>query len=114
VVSENERVLQAAKALEQNDLSTFGKLMQESHRSLRDDFAVSCAELDQLVRIAAGAPGVYGSRMTGGGFGGCTINLVKAEFVAQFKQQVGSEFGRAFNYEPEVYVCSAVGGVGPV
>ena len=84
VITENARAMAAAEALEQEDLRTFGELMAQSHRSLRDDYQVSCAELDTMVEIAAHAPGVYGSRMTGGGFGGCTISLVQEEHVEAF------------------------------
>src|SRR5581483_8420292 len=77
VITENARVQQAASALSDGDLGRFGRLMAESHASLRDDYQVSCVELDTMVAIAQEQPGVYGSRMTGGGFGGCTINLVR-------------------------------------
>ena len=76
VVTENERVQRMARALQKADLPAIGKLMADSHRSLRDDYQVSCPELDIMVEIAAGLPGVIGARMTGGGFGGCTVNLV--------------------------------------
>ncbi len=75
VITENRRVPQAAEALERGDLHTLGELMAESHRSLRDDYQVSCPELDLMVDLAAKHSGVYGTRMTGGGFGGCTVNL---------------------------------------
>jgi galactokinase len=89
VISENARVIAAAAALEGGDLLNFGELMYQSHRSLRDDFEVSCAELDTLVEIAAAVPGVVGSRMTGGGFGGCTISLVRDEHVDAFRAAAG-------------------------
>jgi galactokinase len=111
VISENSRVLQAATALESNDLETFGMLMRESHRSLRDDFEVSCSELDLMVELSGQTPGVYGSRMTGGGFGGCTINLVRHDCVALFKKSVGESYERATGRAPEIYVCSAASGV---
>ena len=76
VVSENARVMEAVGALESGDVAVFGRLMAESHRSLRDDYEVSCTELDLMVELAGQAKGVLGARMTGGGFGGCTINLV--------------------------------------
>src|SRR5207249_11342642 len=76
VVTESDRVLQAADALRTSDLQTFGKLMADSHQSLRDDYEVSCRELDLMVEFANEVAGVIGARMTGGGFGGCTINLV--------------------------------------
>jgi len=114
VISEDARVLQAKTALENSDLSVFGQLMNESHRSLRDDYEVSCEELDLMVELAREAHGVYGARMTGGGFGGCTINLVKAQTCADFTDAVAHEYARATGVAPEVYVCRAATGVGEV
>lgn len=111
VVSENAQVLRAATALERGDLKTLGNLMGESHVSLRDDFEVSCSELDLLVELAAQASGVYGARMTGGGFGGCTINLVRTDCVTAFKARVSDGYERSTGRTPEIYVCSAAGGV---
>jgi galactokinase len=111
VISENSRVLQAAAALERNDLATFGNLMRESHRSLRDDFEVSCPELDLMVELAEEAEGVYGARMMGGGFGGCTINLVHKDCVAAFKEHVRDGYERSTGRAPAIYDCSAAGGV---
>jgi galactokinase len=110
IVSENQRVLQAAEALEKGDLEMFGKLMGESHRSLRDDYEVSCPELDLMVELASGQEGVYGARMTGGGFGGCTINVVRAEQVDQFKRLVSRGYEQATGIAPEIYICSVAGG----
>ena len=84
--------------------------MAQSHRSLRDDYEVSCAELDTMVDIAAAVEGVHGARMTGGGFGGCTINLVRADSVEQFKRTVSRGYERATGMAPEIFVCSAAGG----
>jgi len=111
VISENERVLEAAKALEENKLAELGKLMAESHRSLRDDYEVSCLELDSLVDIANQAPGVHGARMTGAGFGGCTINLVDSGAVAEFQRHVSTEYERRIGIKPDIYVCNAADGV---
>jgi galactokinase len=111
VISENARVIEAAAALEENDLVAFGKLMTESHRSLREDYEVSCAELDLMVELASQIEGVYGARMTGGGFGGCTINLVKAENVMQFKQVVAQSYERVIGRVPEIYICAVAEGV---
>ncbi|MFZ0298761.1 MAG: galactokinase [Candidatus Sulfotelmatobacter sp.] len=111
VISENSRVLQAASALERGDLETFGILMRESHISLREDFEVSCVELDLMVELADKSPGVYGARMTGGGFGGCTINLVRQDRVAEFKARVGDGYRRSTDRAAEIYVCSAANGV---
>jgi len=110
IVSENARVFAAAAALQCEDLKTFGELMGESHRSLRDDYEVSCEELDLMVDIANQAEGVFGARMTGGGFGGCTINLVAADSVDLFKQTIASGYAQATGREPEIYVCTAAQG----
>jgi galactokinase len=107
VVTENERVIKSAAALERGDLNSFGELMIESHRSLRDDYEVSCAELDIMVDLARGVEGVYGARMTGGGFGGCTVNLVRAESVADFKRDVARGYKDATGRHPEIYTCRA-------
>jgi galactokinase len=114
VIGENARVLQAAAALELEDLQAFGKLMLESHRSLRDDFQVSCSELDLMVELAGQAEGVYGTRMTGDGFGGCTIALVEAASVEAFQRTVQEGYERSTGCKPEIYVCSAADGVGEV
>jgi len=111
VVSENARVLKAAEALERGDLETFGRLMAESHRSLRDDYQVSCAELDTLVDLANRVDGVFGARMTGGGFGGCTINLVRADRVAEFMRDVVQGYEQASGVVPDIYVCATAPGV---
>ena len=111
VTTENVRVLDAAAVLEGGDLSRFGALMRASHESLRDDYEVSCAELDLMVELAGKVGGVYGARMTGGGFGGCTINLVKTDSVAEFKRVVASGYEQSTGISPEIYVCAAAGGV---
>jgi len=110
VVTENSRVLDAGQALEAGDLRRFGELMNESHRSLRDDYEVSCRELDLMVELARQVPGVYGSRMTGGGFGGCTVTLVASERVDEFKGLVSAGYQRATGLLPEIYVCVAARG----
>jgi galactokinase len=111
VVTENERVQQAADALMNGDLLTVGSLMAESHRSLRDDYQVSCAELDAMVEIACAQPGAVGARMTGGGFGGCTISLVHAEAAEKFKVAVTMEYEKQTHIRPDIYVVSATEGV---
>jgi len=85
--------------------------MADSHRSLRDDYEVSCRELDILVDVAAGSPGTIGARMTGGGFGGCTINLVELSAVDNFKKKVSSAYKSATQIDAEIYVSSAGAGV---
>jgi galactokinase len=114
VTSENDRVLDAAAALEVGDLTAFGKLMADSHRSLRNDYEVSCAELDIMVDLATQVEGVFGARMTGGGFGGCTINLVRADRVAAFKQEVSNGYERATGITPETYSSLTADGAGLV
>ena len=114
VVSENARVLAAADALEQSDFQKFGQLMRESHASLRDDYEVSCDELDLMVQLGESVPGVYGARMTGGGFGGCTINLAQAEAVERVKEVVSSGYFKATNIKPDIYVCEPSNGAGEV
>ena len=110
VVTENARVLDAAHALEQGDLDAFGSLMGASHRSLRDDYDVSCPELDTMVESALGA-GVYGARMTGGGFGGCTVNLVSAGAVDEVRARVTERYLQRTGKTPDIYVCTASRGV---
>lgn len=114
VVTENDRVLRAADALRSGDLQAFGQLMAESHRSLRDDYEVSCEELDLMVEFANEVRGVIGARMTGGGFGGCTINLVESDRVEAVKQNVFSRYSQAVGKAPEIYVCSAANGAARV
>lgn len=114
VIGENERVLAAADALEQHDLHRFGQLMAESHISLRDDYEVSSRELDLMVELATGVAGVYGARMTGGGFGGCTINLVDAGHVDNFTRTVAAGYEQITSLKPEIYVCEASKGAGPL
>lgn len=111
VITENARVAEAADALARHDLDYFGRLMRESHVSLRDDFQVSCEELDLMVELAGKIEGVFGARMTGGGFGGCTINLVKSDRVEAFRAFVGNGYERATGKPPEIYVCTAGDGV---
>jgi galactokinase len=113
VISENQRVLDAAAALRASDLRRFGRLMYESHRSLQQDYEVSSKELDLLVEIASSCEGVYGSRMTGGGFGGCTITLVRAQAVEAFKKKVIEAYKEKTGITPDLYVCSAAQGAGP-
>eukprot|EP00090_Calanus_glacialis_P046365 TRINITY_DN9080_c0_g1_i11.p1 TRINITY_DN9080_c0_g1~~TRINITY_DN9080_c0_g1_i11.p1 ORF type:complete len:337 (-),score=104.11 TRINITY_DN9080_c0_g1_i11:146-1156(-) len=110
VVTEIPRTAEAADALEKGDYVTFGQLMIASHVSLRDDFEVSCPELDQLVEAAMEVPGVFGSRMTGGGFGGCTVTLLKQESV----QTAISHLYDAYQGSATFYVCKPGPGAQPV
>lgn len=111
VVTENGRTQEAIRALYTGNLGAFGRLMRESHRSLQDDYEVSCQELDLMVEIAAAQPGVIGARMTGGGFGGCTINLVESSAVEAFEQNVAAEYLAQTGLKPEIYVSPAADGV---
>jgi galactokinase len=107
VVTENDRTLRAAAALGQGDCRQLGQLMRQSHESLRDDYEVSCRELDLIVEIASLQNGVTGARMTGGGFGGCTINIVRGDKVAEFTRAVGEEYRAATQITPDIYVVCA-------
>jgi galactokinase len=110
VVAENARVRDAVAAARANDLAALGRLMNESHASLRDDYAVSCAELDAMVDIARKQRGCCGARLTGAGFGGCTVNLVEDAAVETFAANVAREYRARVGVEPQIYVCRAAGG----
>ena len=110
VVSENERTLEAVKVLQSGDLERFGELMNQSHESLRDDYEVSSKELDTLVELARKQNGVLGARMTGAGFGGCTVNLVRADAAGNFAQAVAEGYEKALGLKGEIYVCQASDG----
>ena len=101
VITENARTLQSTKALEEGDMQHLGELMYQSHQSLRKDYEVSCDELDLLVEAAAEVAGVLGARMTGGGFGGCTINLLGRERGANFTSHVQSDIERLSDVTPK-------------
>jgi galactokinase len=111
VISENQRVLDADAALRAGDMQRCGELMCRSHESLRDDFEVSCRELDLLFDIASACPGVLGARMTGAGFGGCTVNLVRSDAVERFRVAVGGDYHRETGLDPCVYVCTPSNGL---
>jgi galactokinase len=111
VISENARTLAAVEALGTGDLPLFGRLMLESHESLRHDYEVSCRELDLMVGIASRLDGVLGARMTGGGFGGCTVNLVEADEVENFVSSISQAYGLETGIEPDSYICLASEGV---
>ena len=110
VVTENARVLAAAEALERHDLHRFGVLMVKSHSSLREDYEVSTWELDVMVELAKWSEGVYGARMTGGGFGGCTINIVDVRYVEQVTSFLARQYEHITKLKPEIYVCEASNG----
>ena len=111
VITENDRVQNAVRVFESGDIHSLGPLMRDSHRSLRDDYEVSCKELDLMVEIASAQPGVIGARMTGGGFGGCTINLVESNAVGAFKKNVAANYHSQTGLKPEIYVSPAADGV---
>ena len=110
VVEENERLLTGCQELARGDLAAFGERMYGSHAGLRDDYEVSCPELDALVEIARPLPGVIGARMMGGGFGGCTINLVRGDAVERFARGVEHEYGQRTGRDTRVFVTSITGG----
>lgn len=113
VVSENDRLLRACDALRKGDIDQLGKLLNETHDGLRYEYEVSAPEVDFLVEFAQQYPGVSGSRIMGGGFGGCSINLVKKERVAAFKKAVLEAYQKAFNILGEAYEVAAVDGTRP-
>ena len=103
-VYENQRTIRAVEALKNNDVELFGKLMNASHKSLREDYEVSCEEIDILVDLAQAMPGVVGSRITGGGFGGCTVSIVKNDTVDEFIDSIGKAYQEKVGHEAEFYV----------
>ena len=104
-VYENRRTIRAVEALNAGRIEEFGKLMNESHISLRDDYEVSCEEVDALVECAWGIPGVIGSRITGGGFGGCTVSIVENDAVEQFRETVIRKYREKTGLTAEIYVA---------
>ncbi len=114
VIAENARAGAFAGALEHRDFPALGRLMADSHASLRDDYEVSCPELDLLVQLAAAAPGLVGARMTGGGFGGCTVNLVRAGAVAAFHAHVAAGYERSTGRVPRIFASAAADGASVV
>lgn len=111
-VYENRRAIKAVEALRNNDIATFGTLMNESHISLRDDYEVTGTELDTLVELAWKQKGTVGSRMTGAGFGGCTVSIVNNDWVDEFIRNVGEKYAEKMGYEASFYVAQIGNGVG--
>lgn len=107
VITENERVAEAVAVLREGDIGRFGLLLNQSHESLRQDYEVSCAEVDTLAAIARQVPGTAGSRMTGAGFGGCTVSLVRETALAAFERTVLAEYARQTGLTAEIYVSKA-------
>jgi galactokinase len=114
VITENARVGQAAQALRQHNLAEFGRLMGEAHRSMRDNYEASCKETDLLVELAMQQPGCFGARITGGGFGGCTVNLVEAARGAEFTDAMRAGYKAATGIDAEIYRSRVSGGAGPL
>jgi galactokinase len=110
VISENLRTVAAEKALEKGDLAEVGRLMAEAHRSYSQDFEGSCVEADAMVALAQDLPGLIGARLTGGGFGGCTINLVEQSEAAAFAKALGARYTAKFGIVPQIHICHASGG----
>jgi galactokinase len=107
VISENQRVRDVADLFERGKREGLRELMAASHESMRDDYEISCRELDAMVEIAGRQQGVYGARMTGGGFGGCTINFVDVEHATEFQRRVSAEYESAIGLRPDIYICEA-------
>lgn len=110
VITENQRVLDGVAALKEGRLEAFGGLMNASHESLRTDYEVSCEELDIMVEVAHSLPGVLGARMTGGGFGGCTVNLVRPGQVPAFREEIARRYQQATGLTPDIYVTEPMDG----
>ncbi len=106
IVTENRRVLEGIQTLRRGDLERFGQLMNQSHDSQRDYYEVSCAEVDLLVALARQVPGVLGARITGGGFGGCTVNLIHRDAIERFRQTVVNGYHQKTGIEPRLFVCA--------
>jgi len=114
VITEDDRVLAAVEAFKANNLARFGELMHAAHLSFRDDFEASCSEIDILVDLANQQPGCYGARLTGGGFGGCTVNLVAANHARAFVEAMRSGYRAATGIAAEIYTSRASAGAHPV
>lgn len=114
VISDSQRVLDFGLAAQAGDLREMGRLFVASHRSMQYDYEISCEEIDFLVDTAVKLPGVYGARMTGGGFGGCTVNLVDPDAVQDFEQALTTAYGERYSLQPVFYKCIPAQGAGPV
>ncbi len=110
IIGENLRTIAAAEALAKGDLSELGRLMAEAHRSYSQDFEGSCAEADAMVAMAQDLPGLIGARLTGGGFGGCTINLVEQNHAQTFAESLALRYAAKFGIQPQIHICHASDG----
>ncbi|WP_263356123.1 galactokinase [Acidicapsa ligni] len=110
VITENQRTVDAAKALMQGDLPTLGRLMHEAHISYSKDFEASCVEADTMVELAQDLPGLIGARLTGGGFGGCTVNVVEKAHATEFAASLASRYKQATGIDPQIFICHASAG----
>ena len=110
IITENARVKEAAAALAAGNMKRMGALMAEAHASYRDDFAASCPEVDLLVELAAAQPGIIGARLTGGGFGGCTVNLVDVAHAEAFREAIHSAYWKQSGIDADIYLCQAAAG----
>jgi len=110
VISEDLRTLAACDALLRGDMAELGRLMAEAHRSYSEDFEGSCVEADAMVALAQDLPGLIGARLTGGGFGGCTVNLVEQADAAAFAEELGSRYTEQIGIVPQIHICHASGG----
>jgi galactokinase len=110
VITENTRTVAAAEALMQHDLKELGRLMAEAHLSYSRDFEASCVEADTMVMLAHQLPGLIGARLTGGGFGGCTINLVEREKALEFARALGASYANETGNIPQIHICHASSG----
>lgn len=114
VITDSQRVLDGVAALRRGDQRAFGSLMTDAHASFRDDFGASCDECDLLVRLALSLPGCLGSRLTGGGYGGCTVSLVEADAAESFAGSLAKLYHNAVGVEAPVFICKVEDGAGPV
>jgi galactokinase len=112
VITENARVKLFVTAARRGDLERMGELFVESHISMQHDYEISCEEIDFLVQDAIGIEGVYGARMTGGGFGGCTVNLVRPDAVGRFREQIVAGYKDRYGIHPDVFQCVPSAGAG--
>jgi galactokinase len=110
VITENIRTVAAADALISHDMAELGRLMAEAHRSYSQDFEASCVECDAMVELAQGLPGLIGARLTGGGFGGCTVNLVEADRAPAFSKALAERYATRTGILPQIHICHASGG----